>query len=63
MTVNAYDSYVRYDDIDESIQDIIDEALPAGTSPSPPSARARAAGISITSPCPTARRPWTPSRP
>ena len=28
MTVNAYDSYVRYDDIDESIQDIIDEALP-----------------------------------
>ena len=36
---------------------------PAGTSPSPPSARARAAGTSITSPCPTARRPWTPSRP
>ena len=28
MTVNAYDSYTRYDDIDESIQDIIDEALP-----------------------------------
>ncbi|MFR4560218.1 MAG: hypothetical protein ACLT5P_02700, partial [Flavonifractor plautii] len=28
MTVNAYDSYVRYDNIDESIQDIIDEALP-----------------------------------
>lgn len=63
MTVNAYDSYVRYDDIDESIQDIIDEALPGRTSPSPPSARARAAGTSITSPCPTARRPWTHSRP
>ena len=28
MTVNAYDSYTRYDDVDEKIQAIIDEALP-----------------------------------
>ena len=28
MTVNAYDSYTRYDDVDEAIQEIIDDALP-----------------------------------
>ena len=28
MTVNAYDSYTRYDDTDEAIQAIIDDALP-----------------------------------
>ena len=28
MTVNAYDSYTRYDDVDEAIQEIIDAALP-----------------------------------
>lgn len=28
MTVSAYDSYTRYDDIDEKIQDIIADALP-----------------------------------
>ena len=28
MIVNAYDSYTRYDDVDEAIQEIIDDALP-----------------------------------
>ena len=28
MIVNAYDSYTRYDDADEAIQEIIDDALP-----------------------------------
>ena len=28
MTVNAYDSYTRYDDVDEAIQEIMEEALP-----------------------------------
>ena len=28
MTVNAYETYTRYDDVDEAIQEIIDDALP-----------------------------------
>ena len=28
LIVNAYDSYTRYDDVDEAIQEIIDDALP-----------------------------------
>ena len=63
MTVNAYDSYVRYDDIDESIQNIIDEALPGRYITVTTFGQSEGGRISITSPCPTARRQWTPSRP
>ena len=63
MTVNAYDSYVRYDDIDESIQDIIDEALPGRYITVTTFGQSEGGRTSITSPCPTARRQWTPSRP